>query len=227
MSLYELLLKNTHQFAPLVPFEPSIHRLLSIDLSKNNTALTASVYGNIASFSDFIQQKMSAAEATYAIGGYLEHRAIYCLSKVFDGAEPRSIHLGIDIWGAENTPIYAPMDGIIHSVGFHPDNGNYGCVIILQHQLEQYTFYTLYGHLRQQDAHWLEGEKVEKGTQVGALGNETENGHWPPHVHFQVIHQLGSYFGDYPGVCAPSQQSYFAYNCPNAALMSGFFDQIP
>ena len=45
----------------------------------------------------------------------------------------RTVHVGIDIGAPINTPIYAFTDGIIHSVGYNPAIGDYGNVIVIQH----------------------------------------------------------------------------------------------
>jgi murein DD-endopeptidase MepM/ murein hydrolase activator NlpD len=41
----------------------------------------------------------------------------------------------------------AALDGRVHSFQNNDSLGNYGPTIILEHQVEDLTFYTLYGHL--------------------------------------------------------------------------------
>jgi hypothetical protein len=50
---------------------------------------------------------------------------------------------------------------------------------------------------------------------VGGL--PTENGGWPPHLHFQLIRDIQHYHGDYPGVCAKRDVDFYACNCPDPA----------
>ena len=84
----------------------------------------------------------------YGIGGYNELRTVYGRSNLFDSSdEPRRLHLGIDIWGKAGTPIMAPIGGMVHSVAFNDNDGDYGATIILAHQLQGISFYGLYGHL--------------------------------------------------------------------------------
>jgi murein DD-endopeptidase MepM/ murein hydrolase activator NlpD len=131
-------------------------------------------------------------------------------------AEPRRLHLGTDIWGLAGTPVYAPMGGMIHSFAFNDNFGDYGATLILLHQLDGLPFYTLYGHLSLRDiAHISEGQYVNRGQEMAHLGQPHENGHWPPHLHFQIIYDIGLYEGDYPGVCRYSERERYLSNCPD------------
>ena len=62
-----------------------------------------------------------------------------------------ALHLGTDIWGPVGTKIFAPLGGMVHSFAFNNNLGDYGATIILQHQLDTWNFYTLYGHLSLKD----------------------------------------------------------------------------
>jgi murein DD-endopeptidase MepM/ murein hydrolase activator NlpD len=143
---------------------------------------------------------------------------------VFDaekpGAEPRRLHLGIDIWGKPHTAVMAPLAGIVHSFAFNNNFGDYGVTIILTHILDDITYYTLYGHLSLNDIKNLrEGERIEKGDVFAEFGLPMENGHWPPHLHFQIIIDLENYKGDYPGVCKYSEREKYLSNCPDPDLI--------
>lgn len=137
-----------------------------------------------------------------------------------DVAEPRRLHLGTDIWGLAGTPIYAPLGGMIHSFAFNDNFGDYGATLILLHQLDGLPFYTLYGHLSLRDiAHISEGQYVNRGQEIAHFGPPQENGYWPPHLHFQIIYNIGLYDGDYPGVCRYSERERYLTNCPNPDVM--------
>ncbi|MFX8308891.1 hypothetical protein ABTL21_19960, partial [Acinetobacter baumannii] len=71
---------------------------------------------------------------------------------------------------------------------------------------EGFILHTLYGHLALQDLTGIEeGDKIEVGQSFAHFGDLLENGHWPPHLHFQVIMDMEQMKGDYPGVCKQSE----------------------
>ncbi len=132
----------------------------------------------------------------------------------------RTVHLGIDIWGEADTPVYAPMEGIVHSLNFNNAFGDYGATIILQHTIEDFYFHTLYGHLSLKSIQNLkQGETIEKGQWIGSFGEAEENGHWPPHLHFQIIIDMEGMKGDYTGVCKYSEKEKYLANCPDPDLI--------
>ncbi|MCU0373838.1 MAG: peptidoglycan DD-metalloendopeptidase family protein [Chitinophagaceae bacterium] len=216
--LSSILQQHRGCFAPVIRHT---QQPVVLDFSAANTRLTAGVFSDTERFSLWVNEELRRLGAGFGMGGYLENRAMYSRSGVFaqPQTEPRSLHLGIDIWGPAGTPVYAPLPGRLHSKGFHPELGNYGAVLIWQHTLQNVTFYTLYGHLCQADLQMAEGTRVDAGAVIGHFGPPAENGWWPPHLHLQVIANLQGYSGDYPGVCAPSQRNFFAANCPDPALL--------
>ena len=81
-------------------------------------------------------------------------------------------------------------------------------------------FYTLYGHLSLRSIENISvGKAVVKGTVFAEFGKPEENGMWPPHLHFQIIENLGAYKGDYPGVCRYSERESYLANCPDGDLI--------
>jgi len=148
---------------------------------------------------------------------------LYGRSELFDAGanskgdvEPRRVHLGVDIWGEKHTPVYAPLGGMIHSFAFNHHYGDYGVTIVLLHQLEGFPFYTLYGHLSLKDIeHIKSGNYVSRGAKIARFGEPQENGHWPPHLHFQIILDMELKEGDYPGVCKFSERKKYLDNCPD------------
>jgi murein DD-endopeptidase MepM/ murein hydrolase activator NlpD len=218
-----IMLKHyTAGFHPVVPFSKT-DKLLRLDFTAANTALTDTVLADTTLFTTYINSLLQQAGARYGIGGYGEHRTIYSRSTVFDAAdkqEPRRLHLGTDIWGPPHTRVMAPLDGIVHSFGFHPALGNYGAVIILSHQLDGIGFFTLYGHLSLGAIKNLsEGQRIEKGDVFAEFGIPQENGWWPPHLHFQVMQSMQGWKGDYPGVCLFSEKEQWLQNCVDPDLI--------
>lgn len=221
-DLRHLLQVNQSSFARVVPFDTANDKLLLIDFTAQNKELTDEILKDTDLFSSYIEQKLLQNNALYGIGGYAEHRTIYSRSRLFDGEageEPRRFHLGIDIWGKALTPVSAPIESTVHSFAFNDHPGDYGVTIILSHSLEGNTFYTLYGHLSLDSLHLSEGKKIAKGEIFASLGIPQENGHWPPHLHFQVIQDIQSYKGDYPGVCKFSEREMYMANCPDPDLI--------
>lgn len=208
-------------FHPVVPFEPATDRLFVLDLTARNKTVTHELVSDLTLFSNYIDQCLYDSGARYAIGGYNEHRTVYSRSKVFDDMEePRRLHLGTDIWGPAGTPVFAPMDGVVHSFGFHETYGDYGAVIILQHEWEGGLLHTLYGHLSYHDLETLyEGKVMNAGEVFAHFGEPPENGHWPPHLHFQLIKNMEGKKGDYPGVCKLSERGKYLLNCPDPSVI--------
>jgi murein DD-endopeptidase MepM/ murein hydrolase activator NlpD len=162
--------------------------------------------------------------------GYLEERAFYNTSNYErqgpNGTEFRNIHLGTDFWLPAQTPVHAPFDGTVvvsHLNDYHKD---YGPLLVLKHEIkseevaglksEDDTFYTLYGHLTK-DSLTLspKGKTVKKGDLLGKIGNEQENGHWLPHLHFQVVTDLLGQTQNFNGTAYPSELEYWKTICPN------------
>lgn len=192
-------------------------QLLALDFTSNNKELTEAILLDTGLFSSWVTQKLSDNQARYGIGGYDEHRAIYSRSGHFDDLEePRRLHLGTDIWGPAGTPVYSFSDAVVHSFGFNDNFGDYGATIILQHQLADTSFYVLYGHLSVSSLFGLEeGLSIAQGVRFAEFGVADDNGHWPPHLHFQVIKDMQGLKGDYPGVCQLSKREEYLANCPD------------
>ncbi len=230
--LGNILRKYQHEFHSVVPFNPKKDKIIGLDLTAANGEMTEEIFNETDKFSEYIDKARKNAKAKYLIGGYNELRAVYSRSELFNGTrptilktgakepEPRRLHLGVDIWGEVGTIVYAPLGGMVHSFAFNNHYGDYGSTIILLHQLDGIPFYTLYGHLSLEDLTTLqEGKYVSRGDVIGHFGKPNENGHWPPHLHFQVIEDVELNEGDYPGVCKYSERERYLENCPDPDLI--------
>ena len=224
LKLIALLKSHQQEFSPLIPFDPLKDKLLPLDFSPANKEIKEDIFNSTNEFTSFITHQLKAADARYGIGGYNEYRAVYSRSKVFDAKgndeEPRRLHLGTDIWGKPHTAVMVPLDGIIHSFAFNNNFGDYGVTIILSHSLADSCFYTLYGHLSLNSIKNInEGDRVSKGDIFAEFGIPSENGHWPPHLHFQIIKEIGEWKADYPGVCKYSEKEKYLNNSPDPDLV--------
>ena len=223
LSMTELraaLLNNRRKFHNITPFDFKKDKFLILDFSIKNEELKSLDLNDENAFNGYVFDNIHNADAKFGIGGYGEDRIIYKRSEVFSGEESRSLHLGIDVWAAAGTPVNAPMDSTVHSFKNNNQHGDYGPTIILQHELDGITFYTLYGHLNTESIQNLRvGDKISAGQEFTKYGTYAENVHWPPHLHFQIISEIGDYYGDYPGVCAPSQKDKWLKLCPDPNLI--------
>ena len=231
-QLENVLKKNQTGFRSVVDFNAAADKLLLLDFTSKNEALTGELIADTANFSQYISNKLSAAHATYGIGGYGENRILYQRSNHFEstglsGTPARSIHLGIDIWGPAGIKVFVPIGGTVHSFANNNNFGDYGATIILQHQLETVVFHTLYGHLSVADlVNMQEGKYISRGELLGHFGEPKENGDWPPHLHFQIIHDMRVSKGDYPGVCSVSEKEKYLNNCPDANLILNMMQYV-
>ena len=231
--LQERLMAHSHTFHQVVDFNPAKERLLHLNFTKENEELSNIDLADTKNFSKYIEDKLKKAKSKFGIGGYNENRVLYKRSALFDSKvsevspaggdleeASRTLHLGTDIWGEEGTKVYAPLGGMVHSFAFNNNFGDYGATIILLHQLDTVTFYTLYGHLSLEDiARVTEFQYIIRGHVIGHFGKPEENGHWPPHLHFQIIKDIRTYKGDYPGVCTYSERKKYLDNCPDPDLI--------
>lgn len=210
------------QAAPVkvVPFDLQKRRTAVLDLSASNRDLQHLDLTGTEELSSYIQHIITESQAETAVGGYNEDRTIYRKSELFGHEEPRTVHLGIDIWAPARTPVSAAYDGHIHSFQDNRAFGDYGPTVILSHTSGSIIWHTLYGHLSRKSLEGLkEGDEVGASEVFAEIGDETENGQWPPHLHFQIILDMEGKTGDYPGVCAASQREYYLKNCPDPQLL--------
>lgn len=221
MSLTHKLIAKKSEYYPILGVANSNQKYLEMDFTENNQELFNFDLTDTVVFTNYVFNKIEKNNAQIGIGGYAENRAIYARSKHFNfDEEPRTIHLGLDIWSKAETPIYCPFDGQIHSFKNNNNFGDYGPTIIIKHQIENQLFYSLFGHLSLEsiDNQYI-GKHIKKGDLFCKIGNYPENGDWPPHLHFQIIDNIGDYFGDYPGVCKISEKEFYLKNCPDPNIM--------
>jgi hypothetical protein len=222
-SLVELLESHPFPFHPVIPFDLAAGELVVFDFTEQSTDFAHIDINDVAGFTGRLFDRIVEAEIPVGIGRYDEDRVLYRHSPLFDGeAERRSVHLGIDLFVVEGTEVMTPMPGRIHSVADNAGLGNYGPTVILEHEIGDTLCWTLYGHLGRSSVVHLEiGAELVAGEPFAEVGEHTENGGWPPHLHFQLIADLGDFSGDFPGVAAPSQREVWLERCPDPNLILG------
>ena len=201
-----------------IPYEAYI----SLDLSIHSKQLSKFSPKTAEDYSRFLNKYLDENKAKLAYGGYLEKRNLYERSTLFNeqSTEVRNIHIGLDLWITAGTSVLAALEGTVHSFQNNTNLGDYGPTIILQHTLNNCQFYTLYGHLSLESIALLHiGQPIKQGEKIAELGDSSVNGDYAPHLHFQVIKNIGDYFGDYPGVCSEKDLDYFKENCPDPNLL--------
>lgn len=177
---------------------------------------------------DLFQFKIDRLQKKYPneiiAGGYLEARALYT-SNAYDkignsGKESRTIHLGVDFWLPSGTPVHSLFDGEVVIAVNDAGDKEYGGLIVLKHQADDFEFYTLYGHLSVESAtkHRI-GDTIRKDEKIGELGTSQENGTWAPHLHFQIMLSLLDCKNDFPGVAYYNQIEVWKGICPNPNVL--------
>ncbi|MCT4698941.1 peptidoglycan DD-metalloendopeptidase family protein [Tenacibaculum haliotis] len=209
---------------PLKVIDSSItfEEYIPISISSENKQLNFDVASS-SEWEIYIAQYLKEKNAKVAFGGYLEKRDIYNRSEYFTKQlkeNQRNIHLGIDLWCDANTAVLAVLNGEIHSFKNNTNHGDYGPTIILKHTFGDRVFYSLYGHLSEDSLNNLSvGDKVSQGKKIAVLGDNSVNGDYAPHLHFQLIIDMEGNLGDYPGVSSEKTLNFYKENCPNPNLL--------
>ena len=219
-------LQSKPQFSPILEIDLGIDPLIIFDLGISSPLLGADQISLTEShLTPRLFSQLEKAEVKVAIGQYDEAWLLYTTPAFNTGDkltdEHRIIHLGIDLFAAPGTAVYAPLDG--HVYAFHDNDAaqDYGPVIILEHPIsDSESFFTLYGHLsRASLAGRKKGQKIIAGDKLGEIGTAEVNGGWTPHLHFQIITDLLDLDCDFPGVCRASQRQLWKALSPDPNLI--------
>ena len=183
------------------------------------------------------ERKKYKTAIPFTVGRYDEDRRNMYSSSLFDasnGSDARTVHVGIDIGGPVRTKVHAFADGVVHSAGFNSEWGDYGNVVVVEHEIPSTAssddddesssakIYALYGHL---DAGSIRGKKpgkrIKKGQVLGRFGDLDGNGGWyDPHVHFQLSVNPPSTH-DMPGVVSTADRPKALTQYPDPRLVLG------
>jgi murein DD-endopeptidase MepM/ murein hydrolase activator NlpD len=214
---------------PVVPFDLTAGGVVVFDFTDQSPDFAQIDINDVAGFTERLFSRVAEAELPVGVGRWDEDRMIYRHSPLFDGEkERRSVHLGIDLFVVEGTDVVSPLPARIHSVADNTGLGDYGPTVILEHELDETRFWTLYGHLGRRAVERLGiGLELDAGEAFAEVGDSNENGGWPPHLHFQLITDLLGRSGDYPGVAAPSERRRWLELCPDPNLILGIPELWP
>ncbi len=206
--------------------------LFDIDLNRSGRCLLSLANGapgmehakDAGAYWSWLTRRFAAEDAKFAIGLYGEDRDVYKGDQFRTPASPewRSQHLGLDIFIASGTPLYAPLKGRVLSVADNNLPFDYGPTVILEHQAGENgpLFWTLYGHLSRETLAMVhDGMLVEAGQQIGSIGGPQVNGGWAPHLHFQIITDRLEKSGEFPGVGQPSLWPVWSKISPDPNLV--------
>ncbi len=170
-----------------------------------------------------VRRVLAEAGATIGAGGYDEARLIYHWPNEPRDGEPRTIHMGLDLSVAADSPLYAPLDGIVHGFENADAHHDYGPVIVLQHTTtgpDAVPFYTLYGHLTRDSLDALHiGKVIAKGTEFARVGRAPSNGDWWEHVHVQLITDMLDVPCNVNGAARASERDVWQSLCPDPNLL--------
>ncbi|WP_236262764.1 peptidoglycan DD-metalloendopeptidase family protein [Aggregatimonas sangjinii] len=191
-----------------------------LDLSDGNIDLAAYDITDPLECQTYIDTVLEQNNGQVAYGGYLEKRNLYSDKVGFSGKSARNIHLGVDFWSKAGTKVLVPLAGKVHSLQNNATQGDYGPTIILEHEIENTVFYSLYGHLSLASLEGLSiGKVFKKGETLATLGTPDINVNYAPHLHFQLIRDIEGKKGDYPGVCSINRMAFYKNNCPNPSFL--------
>lgn len=193
-----------------------------LDLGRGASLCGQPIAGlDAVSLGRLIDRTMAEAGTAFAFGRYAEPRELYTNENFAteDSAEYRTIHMGIDLFCAADTPVFAPLEATVECVANNARELDYGPLVILRHTpAPGESFFTLYGHLSLDTLERVHvGQEIAAGEQVAAVGAPPGNGNWPPHLHFQLITDLLGLGADFPGVALPSRKDYWLGLSPSPA----------
>ncbi len=225
MSLQDLIRNRRTGFGPIFPrgfykSQPFVFDFTSSSEELREAGITRFSPETMDDLTEYVQQKMAENDALIGVGRYNEHRIPYDAPLFTESAEPRVVHLGVDLFVPAGTPILAPAAGRVHSFRFNDNPLDYGPTIILEHSVGGTVLFSLYGHLGEESIQGLEdGQEISLGQRIATIGDRPANGDWTPHVHFQLIRDMRGKAGDYQGMASLSERDTFLELCPDPDLV--------
>jgi 4-aminobutyrate aminotransferase-like enzyme/Ser/Thr protein kinase RdoA (MazF antagonist) len=207
---------------PVLPFD--LTRAGRMLLSLADGAPGTEHAADPVAYEAWLRDELRTRGAEVGVGAYDEDRTCYQGEQFrTDAPEPRSVHLGIDLFIDADTPVRAMLPGTVLSVVDNDAAYDYGPTVVLQHEAgDAGPFWVLYGHLSRRTLTTVRpGQQVAAGDVVGFIGDHTVNGGWSPHVHVQVMTDLlvddeAVFSGNFEGAGEPSRMSIWRSIVPDA-----------
>jgi murein DD-endopeptidase MepM/ murein hydrolase activator NlpD len=164
---------------------------------------------NSLTWGDPATEDIRNAKITYSVP--------YMGDYTLDSTEYSGSHLALDIKAPKGTPVFAMANGVVTKLSIQ--SSGFGNHIVLEHknfptidnENQFTTYYSSYSHL--DSVLVSEGEVVDKGDQLGLLGDTGTA--TTPHLHFQIDNENADWHPFWP----------FTWQEANAAGLS-FFEAI-
>lgn len=221
VQLKGLIQAHRDAFSCVIQPPLTVDNTLEIGLNDRNNIFAGVDPSDTDKCWEVLNAALTKQKKIAGIGGYGEKRTAYRVNPDLYGnqEDERCIHIGVDIWMAEGTPIHAPLRATVHSFADNASLGNYGPTIILEHELAGTRFYSLYGHLTKASLSGLAvGQHIEKGQSFAAIGSAAVNGNWVPHLHYQFIADMMGCEGDFIGVTTERETDFYLSLCPEPVV---------
>ncbi len=138
--IVDWLCTNQTSFAPIIAQDLRTEPLLVFDLSVGSP-LVADLEDptDTTAFTERLFAEMRRAGVAVGVGRYNEARLLYSDPLFAQPSEElperRTVHLGIDLFQPAGAPIFAPIDGAVHSYANNEGYQDYGPTVILQHTI--------------------------------------------------------------------------------------------
>lgn len=158
-------------------------------------------------------------ETPWTIGRYDEPRPALYQQDLFGGT--RNLHVGLDLGGPAGVAVHAFSAGVVVHAGHNPAPGDYGYVLVTEHDHGGRALYALWGHLSAASVvRSPAGTRFEAGRVLGWLGDESENGGWTPHLHLQLCWDRPETH-DLPGVVDATEREAALGRYPDPRMVLG------
>jgi 4-aminobutyrate aminotransferase-like enzyme len=215
---------NNHRFGPVVDAPLDCDHVAILDASLEPEKLGHPSRDGGENLTLWWRAMQARVAPRIGIGRYAEDRGIYDHPEEVRDDKARKIHHAIDIFLAPGTNVLCPFPGTVEDFGNDAERHGFDGIVILRHETDDgVPFWTFYGHLAPSGLAILQrGQRVAPGAVIGRLAAETENGDWPPHLHFQLMtHLMGWKAIEVNGLSRSDQWELWREICPNPNIVLG------